>query len=331
MSTDQTSAILEVLNTALGPIADIMDDKSVTEVMVNADGRVWVERRGEITDSGKVMTETNRVHVLSAIAKLGGKYAKERTNSALVGASIDGYRYAGTLKPVDPRGSTMSIRKHADPSARLTMDQLVDSGSITRKWADYLVDQIIHKQRNCIFIGRTSSGKTTLANAILAQLPDTERVVTIEDAKELAVMVPNRNEYMINTAEGIAAQDLIREALRERYDRLIVGETRGFDTFDLIRGFNSGHPGSISTAHGDSCRDGLYALEMMYQMSIPPGAQIPVAVSRQYIANAIKLLVFCHRYYVTEQDGVRRSVRKVQEIVNLNGVKDGQYDLENYE
>ncbi len=313
---------------SLKAVSPYMSDPSVTEIMVNSNGHVWVEAHGEISDTGVILQEHDREIALRAVAATVNQDLTEGTDQAVVSMSIGGLRFAGALKGVDPIGTVLSVRKHPDPGRRPTLEQLVEGNMLTKKQADTLLDLIVNKELNAIFVGKTSSGKTTLLNAVLSKLPNHVRIGLIEDAKELALLVPNKDCYLTNADKGLTARILVQLAMRMRYDRLVIGESRGAETYDLIRAFSSGHNGSISTIHGSSAKRGLQALEMLYQMSIPQGGAVPIEAARSYIAEAIHLLVYAERRYEPNTDGSFRSVRQVKEIALIKGVKNGEYEIE---
>ena len=321
--------IQRIIATQLSPIAGIMDDARVNEIMVTADGRVWVERSGVITSSGIVLTEASRDLALTAVAKSVNISMKPNTASAVVSASLGGMRFAGALKPIESRGTTLCIRKHLEPESRPSLEQLIEWEMLSKHQAETLIELIIVQRKNAVFVGATSSGKTTLTNAILGKIPGHERIGLIEDAQELAPKAENCDRYTTNPEKQIDARLLIKHAMRSRYDRLILGESRGDDTFDLIRALSSGHNGSMTTIHGNSASDGMYTIEMLYQMSIPQGAQISVDVARKYLAAAINVLVYAERTYKRLDNGNEKVVRRIKEIALVKSVnKDGQYELE---
>lgn len=322
-------AVIErIIKASLTPIAALMDDQKVTEIMVTADGVVWVERSGSIENSSIVLEENDRQIALTSVAKAVNRDLRANTESAIVSTSIGGLRFAGALKPVDSRGTTLCIRKHLAPTNRPSLEQLVAWQMLSQEQAALLERLIIVEKKNAVFVGATSSGKTTTMNAILAKLPMYERIGVIEDAQELALKVPNKDCYLTNVQVGITARVLIQHAMRSRYDRLVVGESRGEDTFDLIRALSSGHNGSITTIHGSSAREGLGTLEMLYQMSVPAGANVPVDVAKRYIASAINLLIYTERRYEPNGDGGFKSVRSVKEIALVKGVKNEDYEIQ---
>jgi Flp pilus assembly CpaF family ATPase len=325
------TVILDQIRENLAPIAGLLDDSGISEIMVTADGRVWVERAGTIDETDIVLVEESRAVALRAIAKTiaGGADMRSGEASSVISTTVEGMRFAGALMPIESRGTTLCIRKHLDPESRPTLENLVEWGSVDQWQADFLIQKIINEKLNAVIIGATSSGKTTLTNAILAKIPEYERIGLIEDAQELAPKVKNCDRYTTNIQKGVDARLLIKHAMRSRYDRLILGETRGDDTFDLIRALSSGHNGSMTTLHANSAADGMNTLEMLYQMSLPEGAQIPVEVSRPYLASAINLLVFAQRIYVPQPDGTAKSERRIKEIAIVKPhLKDGKYDFE---
>lgn len=321
--------IQKILSEQLSGIASIMADDKVTEIMVTANGVVWVESAGEIKNTGIKLSESSRALALTAVAKSVGRNLTTNTQYAVVSTSVGGLRFAGALYPLDSRGTTLCIRKHMEPTKRPTLEQLIEWQMLTTEQSDTLCELIIVQKKNAVFVGATGSGKTTLTNAILAKLPAHERLGIIEDAKELAPKNANCDAYLTNAQEGLTSRVLIQHAMRSRYDRLVLGESRGDDMFDVIRAFSSGHPGSITTIHGNSAADGLNTVEMLYQMSIPAGAQIPVEVARRFIASCLQVMVYTERNYRANEDGSLRSVRKVQEIALVKGVNsNGSYETE---
>jgi Flp pilus assembly CpaF family ATPase len=199
---------------------------------------------------------------------------------------------------------------------------------LDEKTAELLVDLIIAKRMNCIFAGPTSGGKTTLANAVLMHLPAHERIGLIEDAREMALCIAHKNCYLASPQTGLTAKVLVQQAMRERYDRLILSETRGDDTFDLLRALSSGHNGSVTTLHASSGVGALSTLEMLFQMSLPQGVQMGTEQSQRYIASCINLVVYCSREYWRDAQGEFKSKRQVTEVIIVKGAQNGTYQLE---
>lgn len=324
------STALRMISQALSPISSIMNDPFVNEIMVTADGRVWVERKGAIDATDIYLSEADRHIALKAVTQANGGSAvnlKAGTKDAVVSTSVGGLRFAGALKGVDSRGTTITIRKHLEPEMRPTLAQLIEWGMLLQPQADLLTDLVIHQKKNCVFAGPTSGGKTTLANAILMGLPKNERIGLIEDAREMALLVENKECMLATPQTGLTAKVLIQHAMRSRFDRLILSETRGDDTYDLLRALSSGHNGSVTTLHASSALGALSTLEMLFQMSLPSGVQMSPAAAQRYITSCINLVVFCERRYVTD-DGITKSIRRVAEIVTVHGVSNGEYQIE---
>jgi Flp pilus assembly CpaF family ATPase len=323
----------DIIRGSLSQIAPMMEDKTVTEIMVIGSGRVFVERRGTIEPTDIFLSENERRVALTGVAKYAGGGSKgidivEGTASAVISTSVGGLRFAGAVKGVDSDGTTLTIRKHLDPLERPDLNQLIEWDMLSHDLAETLVDLIIHKRLNCVFAGPTSGGKTTLANAILMRLPSHERIGLIEDAREMALRVEHKNCYLASPQTGLTAKVLVKQAMRERYDRLILSETRGDDTFDLLRALSSGHNGSVTTLHASSAIGALSTLELLFQMSLPPGVQMSPLAAQGYITNCINLIVFCARPYVLQAGGTEKSSRRVSEVAIVKGVQNGIYNLE---
>jgi pilus assembly protein CpaF len=320
--------IQAVLADQLRPVKSYLERKDVTELMINPGGHVYVEAEGVITYEGQLLNSTSIDMALTAVAKYVNQDALSGSKSALVGASIDDMRIAGAKAPTCPDGSFLTIRKHQDKSDRPTLERLIEMGALTSEQAEKLVDLVVHQRLNCIVAGATGSGKTTLLNALLSRIPPNERIVTIEDSREMQLAVPNVINLLSNPSNDIHARDLVQLAMRLRPDRLILGETRGHETYDLIRAFNSGHPGSVSTIHADSAEQALDALEMLYQMSLPANASMPPELVRRYIAKSVHLVVFAGRRNVPN-GAVTIVVRRIEQICLVKGVENGEYVFEN--
>lgn len=319
--------IQAVLADQLRPVKPYLERNDVTELMINPGGHVYVEAKGVITYEGQLLTSTAIDMALTAVAKFVGQDALAGSKSALVGASIEDMRIAGAKAPTCPDGSFLTIRKHQDKGDRPTLERLIEMKALTAEQAEKLVDLIIRQRLNCIVAGATGSGKTTLLNALLSRIPPNERLVTIEDSREMQLAVPNVINLLSNPSNDIHARDLVQLAMRLRPDRLILGETRGHETYDLIRAFNSGHPGSVSTIHADSAEQALDALEMLYQMSLPANASMPPDLVRRYIAKSVHLVVFAGRRNVPNGE-VTNVVRRIEQICLVKGVENGEYVFE---
>jgi pilus assembly protein CpaF len=325
--------VIKVIEVALPFLGPYFADDNVTEIVINPGGAVYVETSGimklipELT-----ISEVDLQIALKACASLNNGHAIAGEKSAIVNGAYGGMRVAGALSPTSPDGSFLCIRKHLSPEKRPTLDKLIEWGALTEKQSSFVLKNFIEidEPLNILIVGATGSGKTTYANALLKLIPKHQRVLTIEDVEELSTGLPNLVRVISNPDAKIFASDLVKGALRWSPTRIIVGETRGNETFDAIRAFNSGHFGSLLTAHASSARDGLGAIEMLYQMSLPGNSSISTEVVRTYISKAIKLVIYVDRRYVLLEDGSQKSIRKVREIVLVKGVKNGEYVLEDY-
>lgn len=321
--------LTQILRQQLRPIQHVLDDPRVTEIMINPGGHVFVESAGVISPCEVKLNDVAINMAVVAVAKTVFQNAIANSEDSIVTASVDDFRIAAAMPPVSPDGTFISIRKHQDKSARPTLENLIDEKkALTQRQADMIVDLIINKHRNCIFAGATGSGKTTLINAILSKVPHHERILTIEDARELQVPVPNLVALVTDPLNKKDARTLVQLAMRARPDRLILGETRGNETFDLIRAFNSGHPGSMSSIHADSAALAMDALEMLFQMSLPGNSSISPEVARGFISKAVHMVVFCSRRTTIGPDGLSVVTRGVEEIFLVKGVKNGSYEFE---
>lgn len=323
-----TQKLHEMLEENLSPIKEWLNDKSVTEIMINPGGHTFIEASGIKDYKGVLFDESTIETTLLVIAKQAFQDAVANTSSSIVNASIGDMRIAGAIKPVSPQGSFLTIRIHKAREDRPTLDDLINKyQALSQSQADTIVDLVINQKKNLIVAGATGSGKTTVTNAILSRIPDTERIVTIEDSRELQINAPDWVPLLSNPTSGIFPRDLVQLAMRLYPGRLILGETRGNETYDLIRAFNSGHDGSISTVHSSNAESALFALEMLFQMNLPAGASMPPEIVRQYIARSINLVVYAGRRDINV-DGVIKVVRKVEQICLIKGVKNGSYEIE---
>jgi pilus assembly protein CpaF len=297
----------------LGPLEALLEDDSIADIMVNGPNTVFIERDGKVTLSNvRFRDEDHLYRVCQRIAATVGRRVDEA--SPLVDARLkDGSRVNIVLPPLALDGPCLSIRKFG--RRRMDFARMVQSGSIAAPAARVL--EIAGRARlNIIISGGTGSGKTTLLNTISCLIDPSERIVTIEDAAELQLQQPHvvRLETRPASLEGrgeITARDLLRNALRMRPDRIIVGETRGGEAFDMLQAMNTGHSGSMSTVHANSARDALIRIENMVMMG---NVGLPAVAIRQQVSSAVDLVVQVER----QRDGKRR-VTQVTEIVGMEG------------
>jgi pilus assembly protein CpaF len=297
----------------LGPVEPFVRDPDVTEIMVNGPGAVYVERGGKLhlTDAAFRSEEDLRRTIEKIVARVGRRIDE---SSPYVDARLaDGSRVNAIIPPLAIHGSALTIRKFAaDP---YTASDLVGFGTMPTDVSQFL-QTCVRGRLNIIVSGGTGAGKTTLLNVLSSFLPEDERIITIEDAAELRLQQPHvvSLEYRPPNIEGrgeVSIRDLVRNALRMRPDRIVVGEVRGGEALDMLQAMNTGHDGSISTIHANAPRDVLSRLETMAMMA---GMDLTVRAVREQTAAAIDLIVHLARL----QDGTRR-VTHVTEIVGMEG------------
>ncbi|MDE2343800.1 MAG: CpaF family protein [Betaproteobacteria bacterium] len=297
----------------LGPLEPLLADNTVSDILVNGPHTVYVERRGklELTD----VRFTDDEHLLRIIEKIVSRVGRRVDESSpMVDARLpDGSRVNAIIAPLALDGPSMSIRKFS--AVPLGVDNLVEYGSMTRDMAVMLA-AMVKSKINMIISGGTGSGKTTMLNILSSFIPDDERIVTIEDAAELRLQQPHvvRLETRPPNIEGegeINQRALIKNSLRMRPDRVIVGEVRGAEVLDMLQAMNTGHEGSMATIHANTARDALTRLENMVGIS---GLNIPVRPMRQQIVSAISAIVQVSRL----SDG-KRKVMSILEITGMEG------------
>ncbi len=311
----------EVLDEAigLGPLEDLIEDNSVTEIMVNAHDEIFIERAGRIERSQVVFTSERAA--LAAIERIVTPLGRRIDESSpLVDARLkDGSRVNAVIPPVALRGPSISIRKFA--KRRLLGEDLLKYGSLDERMLEFLT-MAVRERMNIVVSGGTGSGKTTLLNILSNFIPDGDRVVTIEDAAELKLVQPNLVALEARPAntEGkgqITIRDLVKNALRMRPDRIVVGECRGGESLDMLQAMNTGHEGSLTTAHANNPRETLSRLEVMVMMA---GMDLPMTVVREQIASAVNLIVHQRRYPCGS--------RKVSHITEVTGIESGTIQLQ---
>lgn len=294
-------------------IQELIDDDEVTEIMINGYDHIFIEKKGVIYEWNKKFVSNKKLDdLIQQIVSACNRTVNE--SEPIVDARLsDGSRVNITLSPPALHGSIVTIRRFS--SEIFTMDKLIELGSISREAADYL-ERLIVAGYSIFVSGSTSSGKTTLLNVLSECIPKNERVITIEDSAELRINgIPNLVQLETRNANSsgcgeITIRDLIKNALRQRPDRLIIGEVRGAEVADMLQAFNTGHEGSMSTGHANSCEDMITRLEAMYLQS----AQIPLEAIKRQIASGIDIMVHLER----SRDGKRR----ISEITELGSEED---------
>jgi len=331
-SIDRRQLAKEVLDEAigLGPLEDLLADDSVTEVMVNRADQIFIERAGRIMESPVVFSSHQAVlSVIERIVTPLGRRIDE--SSPMVDARLkDGSRVNAVIPPVALRGPSISIRKFS--KRKLVGQDLINFGSLNQGMLEFL-EVAVRERRNIVVTGGTGSGKTTLLNVLSNFIPDHERIVTIEDAAELKLNQPNLVglESRPPNLEGkgmIAIRDLVRNALRMRPDRVVVGECRGGEALDMLQAMNTGHEGSMTTAHANSPRDALSRLEVMVLMS---SVDLPMVVVREQISSALDLIIHQRRFpcgsrkvtYISEITGIESGTIQTQDIFTFKARDQG--------
>ncbi|WP_321935249.1 CpaF family protein [Paraburkholderia sp. J8-2] len=327
MSVKQTA--LGILKESLRPLQEHFEDVAVTEVMVNPGGSVFIERAGKMIFIEDADLSDGEIRdAITSLGKFVGSWPQPDTKDTFISATIENLRIAGALDPASHGGPSLCIRKHQQSGTRPTLEQLVERNMLTEDQAKVLVSEFVESKRNVMVGGPTGSGKTTLANALCMKIHPFERVISVEDSLELEPNLKHHVRLLTNPNKGVTAALTVQHTLRARPDRLILGETRGHETFDLIRAFNSGHDGSLSTIHASSGEDMLYATEMLFQMSLPADASLSPEAVRGFIGRGIHLCVHVTRTVRQESPNEYVYVRKVNEIIRVKGVKNGEYVLE---
>ena len=296
-----------------GPIEEYFNDPGVSEIMVNGPDQIFIERNGEM-----ILTDLkfdNNDHVRFAINHIinpMGRYINSK--HPLIDSRLpDGSRVNAVIPPVSPGGPCITIRRFLKD--KLTIEELIDLGSLTPQVAEFL-STCVQASLNIVVAGNTSSGKTTLLNILTQDIPNWERIVTIEDSSELSLhqthVVSLEAQPPDYRGEGaVSIRDLVRNALRMRPDRIVVGEVRGGEAIDMLQAMNTGHDGSLTTVHSNSPRDTISRLETMSMMA---GLEMPLSAIRKQIASALNLIVQLSRF----PDGSRR-ITNISEVVGMEG------------
>lgn len=318
--TEKQILIRDVFNSMrrLGILQPLLEDTNITEIMVNGPEHIFIEKEGKVTRLDlSIQSQELLEDMIQSIVSKVNRIVNEA--SPLVDARLqDGSRVSVILPPIALNGPILTIRKF--PSSPMTMEQLIQIGSLSEEAAEVL-RRMVKARCNIFICGGTGSGKTTFLNALSNFIPADERIVTIEDSAELQITgVQNivRTEARNANTEGkgqVTIRDLIKMSLRLRPDRIIVGEVRGAEALDMLQAMNTGHDGSLSTGHGNSPRDMLSRLETMVLM----GAALPLEAIRQQIASALDIMIHLTR--------LRDKTRRVLEISEVLYYRNGEIQL----
>jgi pilus assembly protein CpaF len=298
--------------TGFGPIQPLLDDPDISEVMVNGPKKIFVEKSGHLTKSGVTFDDDD--HVMRIIDRIILPLGRRvDADSPTVDARLpDGSRVNAVIRPVSIDGPCITIRKFKKD--KLKVEDLIKFGSLTQNMGEFL-RACVHAHLNIVVSGGTGSGKTTLLNVLSSFIPEHDRIVTIEDAAELQLQQDHvlRLETKVANIDGkgaVTIRDLVRNSLRMRPDRIVVGECRGGETLDMLQAMNTGHDGSLTTLHANSPRDALSRMETMVMMA---GMDLPLKVVRQQISSAIDLII--------QQTRLKDGSRKVTAITEVAGME----------
>ena len=309
----------------LGPLEPLLKDPTISDILVNSHKTIYIERRGKIERTNvQFKDDEHLMRVIERIVSSVGRRIDE--SSPMVDARLqDGSRVNAIIPPLSIDGPVVSIRRFgADP---LKMSMLIDYNALTKDIADML-QMVVTARLNILISGGTGAGKTTLLNALSAYIPENERIVTIEDSAELQLQQPHvvRLETRPPNIEGrgeVTQRDLVKNALRMRPDRIVIGEVRGGEAIDMLQAMNTGHDGSLTTVHANTPRDAMARLETMIQMT---GMRLSDRAMRQQIASALNLVVQVARM----SDGSRR-VTSISEVTGMEGETITMQEIFQYE
>lgn len=312
----------------LRAISAFMDDPDVQEIMINQPGNVWVERKGEMRR--EEVGEMTHVNLRTAIAALAG--ANDKGVESVLDCRMPGFRIAAVLPPVGIHGAAICIRKHGRTVRTLDdylpsfvwgrakhakgTEQAPNLSSGTPESIRDYVQWLVRTRRATLIAGGTSSGKTTFLNGYIREIPADERLITIEDTAELKIITPNFVSLESNPTANVGIRELVKLSLRFRPDRIVVGEVRGGECYDLLDAMNTGHPGGATTLHANSPIDALYRLESMVRMS-PSASNLPLSALRRQIAGAFSAVIYCSH---------RGAVRGPEKIMEITGATDDGYE-----
>lgn len=310
---EQSSRLVSKLKRELGvSIVSAIENPDVLEVCVNSDGRIWLEEKTKrLYDTVDTIRQQNLTAALGTIAAMNGIELNENSPVLQAELPLDGSRVQGAIPPVSPGGPSMSIRKHA--SAIFPLSRYVGEGRISEDAVQYL-RQAIGNAKNVLVAGGTSSGKTTFVNALIRELLEiapNDRLILIEDTQELQCATKNKQNFV--ATKGVPMRELVRTAMRYRPDRIIIGEVRGGEALDLLKSWNTGHPGGFATVHANDAASALLRLEQLI-------SEVSVTPMRALIAEAIDVVVYMREF--------GRLGRQVTEIISVTGFGEGEYKYE---
>ena len=293
-------------------IVSALDNPDVLEICVNSDGRIWLEEKTKrLYDTGERIRPENLTAALGTIAAMNGMELNENTPVLEGKLPLDGSRVEGAIPPTTPDGPSISIRKHA--SAIFPLSRYVSEGRIPEEAAVFL-REMIYDAKNILVAGGTSSGKTTFVNALIRELLEiapNDRLIVIEDTQELQCATTNKQNFV--STDTVSMMKLLKTAMRYRPDRIIIGEVRGGEALDLLKSWNTGHPGGLATVHANNAAAALLRLEQLI-------SEVSVTPMHALIAEAINVVVYMQEF--------GRLGRQVTEIIRVTGYGEGGYLFE---
>ncbi len=320
---------------ALSPVKDLLDAPDIAEIMINDHRNIWIEHRGVMS---RVNVDLRPEHLEGAIHSLASsvdKSARAGSDKGIINAGHKNLRIAAVMNPTAIDGHALSIRKHRE--SKMSLEDYVSMGAFAKANARPQEAEAVHfedgienaalmralkalvqSRKNVLVAGGTSAGKTTFLNALVSVIPEDQRVITIEDTMELKVQVPNRVRLLSNADTNVTTQLLVALCLRFRPDRIIVGEVRGGEGYDLLQALNTGHDGGLASLHANNARTALSRLESLAMLGIPPGSRWELADMRKNIADCFNYVVHFKR---------TGEMRHVSEIVEIRGFRNNDYDL----
>ena len=320
---------------ALSPLKELIGAPDLAEIMVNDHRNVWIEHRGVMSRVNVDLRPEHLEGAIHALASSVDKSARAGSDKGIINAGHKNLRIAAVMNPTAIDGHALSIRKHRE--SKMSLDDYVSMGAFSRSNARPEVADAIHfdegienealmralkaliqSRKNVLVAGGTSAGKTTFLNALVGVIPEDQRVITIEDTMELKAQVPNRVRLLSNADTNVTTQLLVALCLRFRPDRIIVGEVRGGEGYDLLQALNTGHDGGLASLHANNARTALSRLESLAMLGIPPGSRWELDDMRKNIADCFNYVVHFRR---------TGEMRHISEILEIRGFRDNDYDL----
>ncbi len=331
MNNDMGEHLTSMLQDAFSNLTSLLDDSAVREIMVNGEDNVWIEREGRLEKTQCSFSRHDARNAIQILATMANREVGIRAGETLLDAAFCNMRVSAVLSPISIHGHAICIRKLAGVSKSLSdyLPAATVAGHtlphLDQTWAkSFHIPEMLHScllhwintRMNILVSGGTSTGKTTFLNALIRAMPTMDRLITIEDTRELIVDLPNYVSFEANASLSVTVRDLVRQTLRFRPDRIVVGEVRGGEAFDLIQAMNTGHDGCLGTLHANSANDALGRLE---QMIMQCGLDWSSGAIARQIASCIDGVIHLSRI-----DGVRQ----IQNMIHVEGYRDGVYQIQ---